>query len=125
MLFSATTSPVTSSFEIGFPFLTVLSFNFYKLELRKLHWRDYIVSDNPVAAALLSKMGFKPEEKVRVKLEFMRMLTRTEEEQLYRELDRIDSKEADAIMQITTSWYEKGRLEGKAEKAQELLDEDK
>ena len=112
-----------------------MSFNFYKLELRKLHWRDYIVSDNPVAAALLSKMGFKPEEKVRVKLEFMRMLTRmkldparmellggffetylkltrTEEEQLYRELNRIDSKEADAIMQITTSWHEKGRLEG-------------
>ena len=46
-------------------------------------------------------------------------LTRTEEEQLYRELNRIDSKEADAIMQITTSWHEKGRLEGKAEKAQD------
>jgi len=122
------------SFELGFPFLTVLSFNFYKLELRKLHWREYIYSDNPVAAALLSKMGFKPEEKVRVKLEFMRMLTRmkldparmellggffetylkltrTEEEQLYRELDRIDSKEADAIMQIT----KKGRTEGQAQ----------
>jgi len=50
-------------------------------------------------------------------------LTRTEEEQLYRELDRIDSKEADAIMQITTSWHEKGRLEGKAEgKAEKAQD---
>jgi predicted transposase/invertase (TIGR01784 family) len=126
------------TFELGFPFLDVLRFCFYKLELKKLSWRDYIVSDNPVAAALLSKMGFKPEEKVRVKLEFMRMLTRmkldparmellggffetylkltrTEEEQLYRELDRIDSKEADAIMQITTSWHEKGRTEGRME----------
>ena len=102
------------------------------------------VSDNPVAAALLSKMGFKPEEKVRVKLEFMRMLTRmkldparmellggffetylkltrTEEEQLYRELDRIDSKEADAIMQITTSWHEKGKVEGKAEAKKDAI----
>jgi len=140
------------TFEIGFPFLDVLRFCFYKLELKKLSWRDYIESDNPVAAALLSKMGFKPEEKVRVKLEFMRMLARMrldparmellggffetylklnrqEEEQFYRELDRIDRKEADAIMQITTSWHEKGRIEGEAigeakgkvEKAQDAI----
>jgi len=41
-------------------------------------------------------MGFKPEEKAQVKLEFMRM-------------------------QITTNWYEKGREEGKIEKAQEVI----
>ncbi|WP_041432516.1 hypothetical protein [Syntrophothermus lipocalidus] len=48
----------------------------YKLELKKLDWREYIHSDNPVAAALLSKMGFRPDERVRVKLEFLRMLAR-------------------------------------------------
>ncbi|MCS5697407.1 transposase, partial [Desulfofundulus thermocisternus] len=48
------------SFEIAFPFLDVLNFRFYKLELKKLDWREYIHSDNPVAAALLSKMGFRP-----------------------------------------------------------------
>ena len=83
-------------------------------------------------------MGFRPEERVRVKLEFLRMLARMkvdparmellaaffeaylklnreEEERLYRELGKMDKKEVDAIMQITTSWHEKGRAEGRAE----------
>lgn len=34
--------------------------------------------DNPVAAALLSNMGFKEKERVEVKKEFLRMLTRLE-----------------------------------------------
>ena len=38
-----------------FTFLDVLRFHFYKLELKKLSWREYIHRDNPVAAALLSK----------------------------------------------------------------------
>lgn len=144
------------SFEIGFSFLDVLRFHFYKLELKKLHWRDYVRSDNPVAAALLSKMGFKPEERVKVKVEFMRMLVRMkldparmellcsffetylklnrqEEEEFYQELGKIDKKEVELIMQITTSWHEKGRMEGrlegeavgeargKVEKAQEII----
>jgi hypothetical protein len=121
-----------------FTFLDVLRFHFYKLELKKLSWREYIHRDNPVAAALLSKMGFSRKEKVLVKLEFLRLLTRLkldparmelitgffetylqlnrqEEEQLNRELDRIDQKEAELIMQITTSWHEKGKIEGKIE----------
>ena len=64
------------SFELGFPFLDVLQFRFHTLVLKKRDWRDYITSDNPVAAALLSKMGYKREEKVRVKVEFIRILTR-------------------------------------------------
>ncbi|NLI12953.1 Rpn family recombination-promoting nuclease/putative transposase [Pelotomaculum propionicicum] len=132
------------SFELGFPFLDVLNFRFYKLELKKLNWREYIKSDNPVAAALLSKMGFKPEEKVKVKLEFMRMLVRMkldparmellagffetylklnreEEEQYNRELGTLDRKEVDIIMQITTSWHEKGRAEGNIEARREVI----
>jgi len=125
-----------------FTFLDVLRFHFYKLELKKLSWREYIHRDNPVAAALLSKMGFSRKEKVLVKLEFLRLLTRLkldparmelitgffetylqlnrqEEEQLNRELDRIDQKEVELIMQITTSWHEKGKVEGRIEKARE------
>jgi len=122
-------------FNLEFPFLNVLQFRYYKLELKKLNWRDYVTGDNPVAAALLSKMGFSPEERVKVKLEFMRMLTRMklnpaqmellggffesylklnqkEDEEYYLELGKINRKEAEAIMQITTSWHEKGREEG-------------
>lgn len=123
------------TFEISFPFLEVMRFHFYKLELKKLYWRDYITGDNPVAAALLSKMGFNEEERVRVKVEFMRMLTRMkldparmtllggffeaylklsrqEEEEFFRELGKMDKREAEKIMEITTSWHEKGRAEG-------------
>jgi hypothetical protein len=130
------------SFEQSFTFLDVLRFRFFKLELKKLSWREYLRRDNPVAAALLSKMNFSKEERVQVKLEFMRMLTRLkidparmellggffetylklgqqEEEEYYRKLGNIDKKEVDIIMQITTSWHEKGKIEGKIEKARE------
>ena len=36
------------------------------VELKKMNWRDYIQSDNPVAAALLAKMGYSKDEKVQV-----------------------------------------------------------
>jgi hypothetical protein len=49
------------------------------LELRKMDWRDYIYSNNPVAAALISKMGYTDKERVRVKKEFLRMLVKMEE----------------------------------------------
>ncbi len=122
----------------------MLKFNFYKLELRKLNWREFIKSDNPVAAALLSKMGYRKEEKVQVRIEFLRMLTRLkldpakteliggffhsylklnqqEQEQFEEEVSRLSKKEAEIIMQITTPWHEKGRMEGKIEGKVEIL----
>ena len=121
-------------FQIGFPFLDVLRFNFYKVELRKRNWRDYIHSENPVAAALLSKMGYGVEEKVRVKVEFMRMLTRMrldparmtlligffesylkltqdEDKEFQLEIQNLDQKETIALQQITTSWHIEGQIE--------------
>jgi len=49
----------TDIFEQNFSFLDVLRFRFFKLELKKLSWWEYVQRDNPVAAALLSKMGFE------------------------------------------------------------------
>ncbi|MDF2937538.1 MAG: transposase [Paenibacillaceae bacterium] len=63
-------------FGWGLPNLEVLRFRYHRLQLRKLDWEDYVHSDNPVAAALLSSMGYNEEEKVRLKLEFIRMMTR-------------------------------------------------
>jgi hypothetical protein len=65
-------------FTIQFPFFHVLTFNILMLELKKKNWRAYIESDNPVAAALLSKMGYEQKEKVQVKKEFLKMLLRME-----------------------------------------------
>ena len=125
-------------FKLEFPFMQVLDFRFLILELRKHNWRNYIRSNNQVAAALLSKMGYQKKERVQVKLEFLRMLVRMEldparttlltgffetylklneeeEKQLEAEIGKIDTKEAEKMMEITTSWEQKGRVKGRAE----------
>lgn len=45
-----------NTFTIEFPNLKVLEFRFQSIQLNRLNWRDYINSQNPVAAALMSKM---------------------------------------------------------------------
>src|SRR5690625_2652093 len=107
---------------------------FENLELRKKkNWRDYIKSDNPVAAALLSKMGYTEKERVEVKKEFLKMLVRMEldpakskflndffetylklseeeEEELMKEMKHSDY--ADEILELTNSWEERGIKKG-------------
>ena len=125
-------------FNLEFPFMLVLDFHFLILELKKHNWREYLKSNNPAAAALLSKMDYKEKERVQVKLEFLRMLvnmqldlarmtlltgffetylklSEEEERELAEELGKIDKEEAAKMMEITTSWQEKGRIEGKRE----------
>ncbi len=123
--------------EFSFTFMPVLDFHFLTLELKKHNWREYIQSNNPVAAALLSKMGYQKQERVQVKLEFLRMLVHleldparmtlltgffetylrlneTEERELEEEMGKMDEKEASRMIELTTSWEEKGRVEGQA-----------
>src|SRR5690625_938597 len=111
-------------------------FRYLTLHLRSKNWRDYINTDNPVAAALLSKVGFAKEERVQIKLEFLKMLVRLkvnpaeqrllygffetylklneeEEEELMREVkDLSDAKE---ILEIPISYEEKGKKIGRME----------
>ncbi|MEI3614108.1 hypothetical protein [Pseudogracilibacillus sp. SO30301A] len=56
--------------------LEVLYFNYFSLYLRKQNWRKLIKTDNPVAAAFLSKMKYAENEKVKVKLSFFKILAR-------------------------------------------------
>lgn len=124
-----------NQYTLAFPFFHVITFNYLTLHLRKKNWRDYIGSDNPVAAALLSEMGYTKKERVQVKKEFLRMivrmnlnpakqrliygffesylkLTEVEEEQLMREIDKLP--EANKIFEIPISYEEKGKEIGKA-----------
>ncbi|MCK4259425.1 MAG: hypothetical protein KAX49_10630, partial [Halanaerobiales bacterium] len=64
------------SYILEFPFLKTLEFKFFKIQLRKESWKKFIKSNNPVAAALISKMDWTEKEKIKVKLEFLRMLTK-------------------------------------------------
>jgi len=137
-----------NEFKIQFPFFHVLTFNFLMLELKKTNWRNYIQTNNPVAAALLSKMGYTQDERIRVKKEFLRMiakmeldpakmryiigfferylsLNKYEEEVLMKEIKQYN--ESREIPYLPISWEEKGREEGisqgKREVALEMLKE--
>lgn len=120
-----------SQYTVNFPNRKILEFNYVAIQLNNLNWRNFLNQPNPVAAALMAKMNFAPEERVRVKLECLRMLVTlqlnpakielisgfidtylrlnlTEEQQLETELEQANLTEEEQIMEIVTSWMEKG-----------------
>jgi hypothetical protein len=124
-----------NEFIIMFPFFHVLTFQFLMIELRKLNWKNYIQSNNPIAAALISKMGYKEKERVQVKKEFLRMLVKMEinpakmelingffesylsldereEVELMEEIKQLNQEESKQIFKLPNSWMEKGLQEG-------------
>lgn len=126
---------IPNKFTLSTPTLEVIQFNYLQLHLIKLNWRKYLAQDNPAAAALLSKMGYTDEERVQVKLEFLRMITRmelnpakmellygffdtylklneTEEQEMDKEISKLPKDEADRVMELPNSYIERGRKEG-------------
>ncbi|GAC91326.1 transposase [Anoxybacillus flavithermus NBRC 109594] len=128
-----------SAFTLQFPFGKVLDFHFFTVELRKQNWRNYIRQDNPIAAALLSKMGYTESERVELKKQFLRMLVRMEldeakqrllfgffetyvklsdeeERRLRSEVNEMETKEKEQVLELIISYeqkaLEKGREEG-------------
>src|SRR5699024_1514845 len=113
--------------------LEIFRFSYLSLHLRKMNWRDFIKQNNPVAAALLSKMGYNEHEKIKVKVEFLRMLTtlqityekqgmlihffesylalNKEEEEIL--MDNVRKhKDAERLFEVTNSYIERGKREG-------------
>lgn len=140
-VFSYQQSWEKNRFDITFPFFHVLTFNYLTLHLKKKNWRNYIDSNNPAAAALLSKMNYNEAERVQVKKEFLRMivnmqlnpakerflygffekylpLNKREEEQLMEEIRHMD--DADRIMEIPISYEERGKEIGREEGIQSV-----
>ncbi|WP_339183653.1 transposase [Oceanobacillus sp. FSL W7-1293] len=124
-----------TQFRIDTPTQDVLQFNFLQLHLIKKNWRAYIQSDNPAAAALLSQMGYEVHERVQVKLEFLRMITRMkinpaqmeflygyfetylklnkgEEAQMMEQMENLPEEEKDMVLQLPNSYFERGKEEG-------------
>ena len=127
--------PEKNQYTVNFPNRKILEFNYVAIQLNNLKWRNFLNQPNPVAAALMAKMDFAPEERVRVKLECLRMLVTlqlnpakmelisgfidtylrlntTEEQQLETELKQANLVEEKQIMEIVTSWMEKGIEQG-------------
>jgi hypothetical protein len=119
------------SWRVAFPDKTILEFHFTVIQLNRLKWRDYLRQDNPVAAALMAKMGFASEERVEVKKECLRMIARLryepektkflagfvdtylrlnaeEHKQFVAALKNMPREERKTTMEIMTSWEEMG-----------------
>jgi hypothetical protein len=66
--------PEPDEYRIVFPDLDVLRFRYRVVQLSRLNWRDFVRQTNPVASALMARMGMAQEERPRVKLECLRLL---------------------------------------------------
>jgi predicted transposase YdaD len=129
-------------YVVSFPDREVLDFSFVSIQLNRLNWRDFLKRENPVASALMAKMRIEPSERPQVKKECLRLLAtlkldrdkmelisgfidtylqlnEEEEEQFQQLLLSMDSEEKECMMQIVTSWQEKGREQGRLEGKQE------
>jgi len=109
-------------------------------------WRDFARRPNPAAAALMARMNIRPEDRVKAKLQILRLLatmrldlekmnliagfvenyltlTTKEELAFERELDKLDDNEQKAsVMELMTSWERKGRQEGQLALVKRQLD---
>src|SRR4028119_782052 len=133
-------------YQVEFPDRKVLDFSYVAIQLNRLNWRDFLSSQNPVAAALMAKMKIQPEDRPKVKAECLRLLAtlrlapakmqlisgfvdtylrlnEAEEVTFEAELNRMGlSEEEEArVMEIVTSWMEKGIERGFQEGFQQAL----
>lgn len=133
--------PEPDTYEVAFPDRRVLHFAYRVIQLNRLDWRDFIRRPNPVAAALMAKMRIPPEDRPRVRLEFLRMLatlrldparvtllktfmlnylklTPDEESRYNAEYQRLDPAEKRSIVEVYDPWeaagIEKGLRQGLA-----------
>lgn len=123
--------PEPDIWRMTFPDKVVLEFRYTVIQLNRLNWRDYLGRDNPVASALMAKIGFGVPERVTVKKECLRMIARlkldaartrlltgfvdtylrlseNENEKFSQELKQLPEREKEEIMELTTSWKEEG-----------------
>jgi hypothetical protein len=140
----ASNLPEPDHYEVAFPDLAVLQFRYRVIQLALMNWRDYLRRANPVASALIAKMGMAIEERPRVKLECLRLLAtlrlnparmrlisgfvdtrlrlNAQEMLIFREqTDTLEEKEKDKVMELTTSWKEEGIREGIREGSQQVV----
>jgi predicted transposase YdaD len=135
--------PEPNNYQVTFPSLNVLNFNFASIQLNQLSWRDYLTQQNPVAAALMAKMNIPVAERPQVKAECLRLLitlrldparmqlisgfvdvylnlNAAEEELFNATVDRMGLTNEEEYMEIVTSWERKGRQEGRQAAQEEI-----
>jgi hypothetical protein len=119
------------SYSVSFPDWEVLRFNYRVIRLNHLPWRDFVGRGNPVASAFMAKMKVRKEDRLAAKLECLRGLMglklnpaqlhlllgfvdtylRLEEGEaalLAEQVAKIEGKQKEGVMQIVTSWEQRG-----------------
>jgi hypothetical protein len=64
----------TDRYDIVFPDRDVLRFQYRTVQLNRLDWRDYLKIPNPAATALMIKMRIAQEDRLRVRVECLRLI---------------------------------------------------
>lgn len=134
------------NYRVTFGDLKVLEFQFVAIQLNRLSWRDFLTQPNPVAAALMSKMNIRREERPQVKAECLRLLATlkldpakmqlisgfvdtylrlddTEKQVFQAAISTMGLDEQEEIMEIVTSWQQEGAQKTRQEIALNLLRE--
>jgi predicted transposase/invertase (TIGR01784 family) len=126
----------SDEFVIKVPHLMVVSeFHFLKLELSRMNWRKFMHSNNPAAAALMSRMNYSKRERVQVRLAFIRQminmhlgearesmingffetylqLEKEEVDQLMDQAKKLPDKIREEVLKWPNSFYDRGKKEG-------------
>jgi hypothetical protein len=136
-------------FILRSPIKSIVEFSYDVLQLKTKNWRSYINSNNPAAAALMTRMNYRKKEAIKVKVAIARMIARMQLDQaksalitifsdtyipldedkrlefhniLYKEMNQL---EVEKYMEYTTYYHTqgwiKGRDEGKAEGKAEMV----
>jgi len=148
--FDSPRKPQSDAYNVEFPNKVVLEFRYDVIQLNRLNWRDFLNRPSPVAAALMAKMNIAHSDRVRVKLECLRLLAtlqlnrakmkltsgfvdayldlnREEQAAFEAEVQALAADETEEVMEIVTSWMreglKQGRRQGRTEGRREGLEE--
>jgi hypothetical protein len=123
---------------VSFPNKVVMEFRYDVIQLNRLNWRDFLDKHSPVAAAMMAKMSIAPADRVRVKLECLRLLATlrlnrakmrlisgfvdaylnlslSEQKEFEANVATLAAHETEAVMEIVTSWMKEGLKQGRRE----------
>jgi len=125
-------------YQVAFPGKTVLQFDYVRIQLNRLAWRDFLSKPNPVASALMANMKIAPHDRPKVRLECLRLLATLkldpaksqliggfigtylklnaeEMKQYEQEFAKLTPEEKEANMELMNPWVKQGWEDGKKE----------
>ncbi|MFC5531419.1 Rpn family recombination-promoting nuclease/putative transposase [Cohnella yongneupensis] len=90
-------------FEMSIAGTNIVRYQYLSVSLRKQDWRKFVASDNPIAAALLAKMGYNKKDKRELRIAYLRMLLRLR--------GRLDDARMALIMSVADLYFEPSKEE--------------